>query len=307
MSALDRVVVVLAATILAAPATTRAGEIVALLPATGVNVDAGTLAAAGEVMRGHLVRAGLDVRLVATANPDVEPGPTEAGAAATSVGATRAGAVRLVTLGATLRARFTVYDPSGRQVHYDEMAANAVDDLDATLERLARGYAKGSTAARSADLDTVTQKEAAGVQKAQASSAFGLRLGGVRPTGTLDGGIAATGGGIYWFYDTRAIFIDVAFDGYWAKGTQQYSGGFGGYLPFSKGNLAPYAGAGLRYAWANYGHGSGRGFQPYAEVGLLIGRLSTASIRGQLQWWWNTFENDGMRASGATWNLGVQF
>jgi len=306
MSATSRTAAVLAALLLA-PGAAIAGEIIALLPVTGVNVDAGTLAAAGEVMRGHLGKAGREVRPVATATPDVEPSPVEAGAAARSVGASRAAVVRLVTLGSVLRARLTVYDLSGRQVHGDEMVANAIDDLDPALERLATGYAKGSTAARSADMDTMTQKEAAGVQKAEAARAFGVRLGGLRATNTVDEGLSATGGGIYWIYDTRTFLIDVSVDGFWAKGTQQVATGFGGYLPLSKGNFAPYAGGGLRYAWTSYGHGGGHGFQPYAEVGLLLGRLSSASIRAQVEWWWNTFDNDGKTASGATWNLGVQF
>jgi outer membrane protein W len=84
-------------------------------------------------------------------------------------------------------------------------------------------------------------------------------------------------------------------------------GGFGGYLPLTKGSFAPYAGAGLRYAWTDYGHNASHGFQPYAAAGVLLGRLSSVALRGQFEWWWNTFTNDGKTANGATWNLGVQF
>jgi hypothetical protein len=297
----------LAGLLLVAPSAPRAADVLALLPTTGINVDAGTLAAAGEVLRGHLGRAGFKVRPASTATPDIEASPAQAAAAARMVGAGRAAVLRLVTLGAVLRARLTVYDLAGTQVHNDEMAADAVADLDPALARLAKGYAAGSTAARSAELDTVTQKEAVGVQKVQAASATGFRLGFLRATGTGGGDVTATGAGVYWIYDTRHLLIDVSVDGYWGHHAQQLAAGFGGYLPLSQGNLAPYLGGGLRYAWTSYGHGWGSGIQPALSAGLMIGRLSNVSLRAQMDWWWNAFENGGRNANGPTWSFGVQF
>jgi hypothetical protein len=307
VSKIETTAALLAALFLAAPVAAEAADVIALLPVTGVNVDAGTLAAAGEVMRGHLQKVGLQVRMTSSPTPDQEATPAEAAASAHAAGAGRAAVVRLVLLGTSLRGQLTVYDLSGKQVHADQMAATSVNDLDPVLERLAVGYAKGSTAAKSADIDTVTEKEAAGIKKAEAASAFGVQLGGLRASNTLDAGVSATGGGVYWFYDTRKLFIDVSIEGYWAKGTHHIASGFGGYLPLTKGTFAPYAGAGLRYAWTDYDHGGGHGFQPYVAAGLLLGRLSSVSLRGQLEWWWNTFSNDGKNANGAVWSLGVQF
>jgi hypothetical protein len=303
----SRTAALLAALCLIAPVAAESAEVTALLPVSGVNVDAGTMAAATEVMRGHLQAAGLQVRMATAPTPEVEPTPAEAAAAAKAIGTSRAAVVRLVVLGGTLRAHLTVYDLAGKQVHTDQMAANAVADLDPALERLAKGYAKGTSAAKAADIDTVTEKEAAGVQKAEAAQAFGVKLGGMLATNTVASGVSATGGGIYWFYDTRALFIDVSVEGYWSKGTHHVATGFGGYLPLTKGSFAPYAGAGVRYAWTDYDHGGGHGFQPYAAAGILLGRLSSAALRGQFEWWWNTFSNDGKNANGAVWSLGVQF
>jgi hypothetical protein len=164
-----------------------------------------------------------------------------------------------------------------------------------------------AAAARSAELDPATQQEAAGVQKAQASSATGFRLGGLRATGTGGGDVTATGVGLYWLFDTRALLIDVAVDGYWGHQTQQLTAGFGGYLPLTQGNFAPYLGGGLRYAWASYGHGWGNGFQPYLETGIILGRLSSVSLRAQVDWWWNAFGSGGRNANGPALSLGVQF
>ena len=162
-------------------------------------------------------------------------------------------------------------------------------------------------AARAAEPDAVAPKEEAEVQKVQASGATGLRLGGLRATGTGGGDVTATGVGIYWIYDTRALLIDVAVDGYWGHRTQQLAGGFGGYLPLTQGNFTPYLGGGLRYAWTSYGYGWGNGIQPYLEAGVIVGRLSSVSLRAQFNWWWNAFENGGRKVNGPTGSLGVQF
>jgi hypothetical protein len=165
----------------------------------------------------------------------------------------------------------------------------------------------GAPPAARAGPDTAPPPEAAGVQKVRAASATGLRLGGLRATGTGGGDVSATGVGLYWIFDTRALLIDVAVDGYWGHQTQQLTAGFGGYLPLTQGNFAPYLGGGLRYAWTSYGHGWGNGFQPYLEGGILLGRLSSVSLRAQVDWWWNAFDNGGHHANGPSLALGVQF
>jgi hypothetical protein len=295
------------AALLVSPLAVTAAEPVALPPATGVNVDAGTLAASQEVMRGRLMAQGLDVRLAPGGqDPTLEPTAAEAAAAARAVGAGRAAVLRLVTLGTTMRARLTVYDASsGAVVHNDEMAADAVADLDPALERLAKGYAGGKAASKSADMDTLTVKESQPVPKIQATSSFGFRISGLSPTNTDISDVKGTGGGIYWLYDARALLIDLGFDGYWAEGVHNYSAGFGAYLPLTKRNLAPYVGGGARYAWSDFGRGRGRGFQPYASLGMIFGRLSTAGLRGEVEWWWNSYETGGVQANGVAWKLGV--
>jgi hypothetical protein len=178
--------------------------------------------------------------------------------------------------------------------------------ISALLALLLSGVPFSARAAQ-VKADPSAPQETGGVQKAKAASAFGLRLGGIRAFATVDGDVGANGLGVYWFHDTRSLFIDVSVDGFWATETQQIVAGFGGYLPLTSGDFAPYAGGGLRYAWTRYGHGEGHGFQPYAEVGILLGRYSSVAIRGQIEWWVNTFATDGKTANGGTWNLGVQF
>lgn len=157
-------------------------------------------------------------------------------------------------------------------------------------------------------MDTMTVKESQPVPKVQASSSFGFRIGGIYPQSATAGDQSATGGGFYWLYDSRAYLIDLAFDAYWGKASRTGYAGFGAYYPFTKTNLAPYAGGGVRYAWGDYGASSGRGFQLYGTAGLLVGRLSTAGIRAELEWWANTFDTGpSASANGAAWKVGVYF
>lgn len=294
---------------LAAPGL-AAAEVLALLPATGVNVDEGTLAGAREVLKMHLTRAGVQVVLVpGGADPFTEPTAAEAVAAGRAAGAHRAGVLRLVGLGTILRSTLTVYDvASGQPVHQDDMPADTAADLDPALERLAKGYAKGLAAASVAEIDTVTAKESRPIQRVEAARSFGFRLGLVFPdsTASLD---HATSLGMFWAYDTKDFLVDLAIDAASGKDVHQLLFGFGAYYPFTRTNVAPYAGAGVRYAWVDYGDASpsNHGFQVYAAGGLLVGRLSTVSIRVQAEYWLNTFSNGGEQVSGATVSLGLGF
>ena len=293
---------------LALPGAASAAEVLGLLPATGVNVDEGTLAASREVLRSHLGRAGVQVRPVnAGGDPYQEPSPAEAVAAAKGAGAGRAAVLRVVGLGTVLRSSLTVYDvATGAVVHSDTMAADTAADLDPALERLAKGYAKGSAAASVAEMDTLTAKESRPVQRVEAARSAGFKLGMVWPVSGDTSG-HGTGGGFFWAYDARDFLVDLSFDGAWGDGVKQVTAGFGASLPFSKTNLAPYAGVGLRYAWVTYAGAGGNGFQPYVAGGLIIGRLSTVSIRLQGEYWWNTFTTRGTAVSGAGASLGLGF
>jgi hypothetical protein len=287
------------------PVLTRA-EVIGLLPATGANVDAGTLEAARDVLRAHLEATGRQVRLAA-GDPVREADAREAAAAAQAVGATRAAVLRLSRLGSGLRARLTVYEvPGGRQVHADDMPAGSPDDIDPVLQRLAQGYAAGSRAVAVAEIDTVTGKEATPLNRIPATRGFGLRLGGITPLNP-GGSESGTGGGFFWQYDARSFFVDVSFDGFWGRRYHDVSTGFGAYLPLTRGNVTPYLGAGLRYAWARSEGEWSSGLQPQAVAGVMLGRLTTVQIRAEASWYYATFTNAGRNTNGLLWTVGVVY
>jgi hypothetical protein len=240
-------------------------------------------------------------------DPAREPSPAEAAEGARAAGATRAAVVRIVTLGAVQRARLSVYDAAtGRVVHTDDMPAGSPNDLDPVLERLAKGYAAGSGAARVAEIDTVTDKEARPLNRVTANKSSGLRLGAITPLTPGSQG-TGTGGGYFWLYDARSFLVDVSFDLYFGDRYHDVALGFGAYLPLLKENFTPYLGGGMKYAWTRFGGDHASGLQPYAAVGGLFGRLSTVGVRGEVAWFYDWFKTGGDHANGVLWSIGVYF
>lgn len=284
---------------------------VALLPASGANVDPGTLSAAHEVFRVYVEQAGkYELRVTRLgAVSELEPSPLEAVATAQGVGTNMAAVLRLAQLGSNLHVRLSVYGaPDGQTLWSDSLPAGTPADLDPVLKRLATGWARGVKAASAAEIDTVTEKEAQAQARKEATRQFGFRLGMLRAYGTADGSEpGGRGVGIFWLYDARSFLLDVNADAYWGSQVHNTSFGFGGYLPLLRGEIAPYVGGGLRLAWTEAAGDWNEGFQPYIAGGVIAGRLSTVGMRAEVNWSWNTFENAGARTSLLVGSLGVQF
>lgn len=145
------------ALLIGAPLAAAAESLVLLSP-TGVNVDAGTLAAAQDVLRGQLeMTRRYAVREVPATSDAAEPSAELAARIGREAGAELAAALRLTQLGATLRARLVAWRvEDGKQVHFDELPAASASELDSVLERLALGLATGRPAS------TIPPRAAAG-------------------------------------------------------------------------------------------------------------------------------------------------
>jgi hypothetical protein len=293
-----------------ASSTVLAQEPVALLPASGANVDPGTLSAAHEVFRSYVDQAGTYAVRVTRGGPvvAVEPSPSEAVASASDVGAGQAAVLRLAMLGSNLHVRLTVYAaPDGRTVWTDSLQAGSPADLDPVLKRLATGWSRGTRAAASAEIDTVTDKEAQALNKKQATKQRGLRLGVVKAFDPARDDVTGKGIGTYWLYDARSFLVDVTTDLYWGTHMNNFAIGFGGYVPLTKTDFAPYVGGGLRYAWTRLSGDWNSGFQPYVAGGFILGRISSVGFRAEASWHWNAFETAGERGSLLIGSIAVQF
>jgi hypothetical protein len=286
-------------------------ETIALIPATGSNVDPDHLAAATDILRAYLERTKrfTVVRVAPVAGE--EPSAAQAGEAATSVGAHLAVTLRIARLGNNALARLGAYRQDGVLVHRDELGAASVDDLDPVLARLAEGLAQARPASELAELDTITEREARPRLKRATDALFGLRLASTmalnradpdRRTGT------ASGLSLLWLYDSGQFLADVDL-GFVVSNLEEgrdrdhaVTLGMGIYVPFTKTDLTPYAGGGLAYSWANFGGGGANGLVARAGGGILVGRLSRVVVRLDASWFYSLF-TERERVSGKEVNV----
>jgi hypothetical protein len=283
---------IVAVCVAAIPAAASA-ERVAVMPVSGINIHEGYLAASQDVFRGHLLATG---RYEVVAVPG-DVGATEAGAADSiaqgrQLQANLAAVLHVTRLGSTARVRLTVYSvATGQVVYRDQLAAATPDDIDPVLARMAKGMATGRPAADTADIETVTEREADPLLKRSATSTFGVKLGFVMPQNTPDSDAEAAipGGSVFWLYDVRTFLAEIDFGFHAQGGDGDVWVGLGTYYPFNKENVAPYIGGGLKWIAANYGGEGESGIQLYGSFGVIIGRLSTVQLRGEVSYFANTF------------------
>ncbi len=299
--------------VLLVPSLGRGTETIALLPATGANVSPGELAAATDVLRAKLERTGkFTVILVGTPAEERETTAAEAVRAAREAGAPVAATLRVSRLGAVGLVRFAAYrDGAGAlPAHVDELPAKGVDDLEPALERIAVGFALGRPARSTAEIDTVTEREADPRLYKQRTAArmFGVRLESSFVVDRAGGGTGALSGlGLAWQYDARSFIADVGLDAQWSQTLDlAYRGhrdwlfglGIGVYYPFSRGDAVPYVGAGASYVWENLGGDGAHGLALRGGLGLILGRLSTVQVRVDAGYQVNTFtESDALGQS----------
>jgi hypothetical protein len=272
------------------PTTT---EKLALLPVTGTNVHPGYLEAARDIMKDHLLQTGrYNVISVAGESGSVEASPDQAVARGRDAGAALAVVVHLARLSGTGRVRLIAYRvPGGELAHSDSIAiSGGPDDLDPALKRLAVGMATGKQAGQTADIESVTQKDADPYLKQTATKMFGLRLDALvafnRP---VDGAATRPGIGVFWMYDARSFLGEIALDVFPADAGTSFSVGLGGYYPFSRENFTPYVGTAASYAFFDLGGAGASGIRLAPVFGVLFGRLSTVQFRGELGYFINTF------------------
>ncbi len=275
-----------------ASADALAMEKLALLPVTGTNVHPGYLEAARDILKDHLLATG-HYNVISVAGEPGEATPDQAVASGREAGADLVVAVHLARLSGTGRVRLVAYRvSSGALVHADSIGiSGGPDDLDPALKRLAVGLATGQQAGQTADIESVTQREADPMLRQSASKIFGLRLDTLvafnRPTDDQVGAIP--GVGVFWMYDARSFLGEVAVDAYTSDAGSGFSVGIGGYYPFSRNNFTPYVGTAVSYSIVDFGGSGASGIRLAPVAGMLFGRLSTVQFRGELGYFFNTF------------------
>jgi hypothetical protein len=280
-------------TLCASPATWAAPRVVALLPSSGDNVDPTILRATRDILKEHLQRTGAYTVLEPSGAPTAEE-PTAAQAAkeASALGAEQAIALRLIHFGTSARVRLSAISAStGQVVYWDSIViTGGPEELDPVIQRLVHAFLIGKPVRDSAEIDTVTEKEGNNLTRRTANKSFGVRLFTLLPFNTPgDSFTALPGGGLFWLYDARSWMADIAFDIGGANGHASLDGAIGGYYPLLREDFTPYIGGVVRWAYINLGGQGAGGIMLQPTAGVLLGRLSSVQLRGEVGYFFDLF------------------
>jgi hypothetical protein len=280
---------------LSSPAAHAAGQRVAVLPMSGVNIHPGYLEAARDIFKDHLMGTGAFYVIGVPGHPpDHELTPDEALGMARALQADLVATMHIVHLSGTARVRLTVLRASDGSIAYTDgmTTAGGPDDLDPVMKRLAIGFATGKPVGQTGEIDTVTQKEADPYLKQTATRVFGLRLAAAVPFGRSSGDTTtATGLGLFWLYDAREFMAEIWGDFFTSSADRasMFDIGIAGYYPFSKKNVTPYLGAGAAWSASNFGGNGASGLRLNPTFGILMGRLWSVQIRGEVGYFFNLY------------------
>lgn len=271
----------------------RAAERMAILPFSGTNVHPGYLQAAQELLRDHLAVSGrYQLMSVGGEPPTVELTTDEVVQAGQTAGSELVVAGHIVRLQSLVRMRVTVYRvATGQQVFSDSMAGSGgPDQLDPVLRRLAASIVSGKPAKDNAEIDSVTESESEAYMKKAATRVFGLKLGMLAPL-SRPGNDASVGPmlGIFWLYDARTFLGEIFLDLATKDNLHAFNVGLAAYHPFERGDSTPYVGGGVAWSAVDFGGQGQSGLRAHGAVGMLLGRLSTVQIRGELGYFVNLF------------------
>ncbi len=286
-------------------------QTVAVLPVTGDNISPEILSASYDILKDHLQRAGV-YTVVEPARPAPMPPPpagvpgappavvtmpeptaAEAAQLGASVGAELAVVVRVTHFGNSARLRLTAYSTGTAQVAYwDSILINGgPDELDVSIQRLVNGMKTGKPVRDSAEIDTVTSKESMALNRREANRSFGVRITSLLPFNQAGNSFEPlTAGGLFWLYDARSWMADVAVDIGGGSGSRFFmDAAIGAYYPLLREDFTPYIGGQIRWAEMQLGGSGAGGVTLQPTFGILLGRLSSAQIRVEAGYFFNTF------------------
>jgi hypothetical protein len=285
-------------------------QVVAVLPPTGDNIAPELLRAARDLLKDQLSRTGIYTVLEPAVPPPPPPPPgtppgylapafteeppaADAARLGASVGAELAIVLRLTHFGGSAKLRMTAYSTGTAQVVYWDsiLIAGGPDELDVAIQRLVHGMQTGKPVRESAELETVTDKETMSLNRREANRSFGVRLTELLPFNAAGPDFQpVTAGGLVWLYDARAWMADIAVDiGGGAENRFFIDAAIGAYYPFLREDFTPYLGAQIRWAEMTLGGQGASGLVLQPTFGILLGRLSSVQIRGEVGYFFNTF------------------
>jgi hypothetical protein len=240
----------------AAPALASSTPQMLVLPLRTIGVSDTTATVVGDLLQGELEGHGVTVFPASRLSADTPRGESAcddaacASAAASSYEVSRVVYGSLSRLGGKIILRVRALKAGEATPYYtDQLTSTTEEDLDAVVRRVADGLAAGRPNAEHATVETVTQQETQEPRRRASRSGVGVRAGFIYPISDSYAGLdRLTSLRLAWKYETRDYFIDstpvLGFS--WRSGCVEWTV-LDLFLAriFGRGDLAPYAGAGL--------------------------------------------------------------
>lgn len=202
----------------------------------------------------------------------------------------------------------------GKIVWSDVLKAASLDDLDPILRLLSKALGTKNKASMMEDIYSVSDYETNELSKKDASSTFGISIGGVHTFHTdLDQNFSS-GFGAKISYDLRDLILDVNGEFYFGE-IDVIDLNLSALFPLSQGRRSPFVGGGLGYGShkmssnENSLNSSQRsaGLLAYAHAGYIFSRTSNVHLRATLSAYSATYEIANQVPFGLGFNLALSF
>jgi hypothetical protein len=243
--------------VLAAASSTAFSSPQALvLPLRTLGVSDTTASVVGDLLQGELESRGLAMFPASQLAADIPRGATACDDAACATAAAQSYGVPQVVYGSLSRLgdkiilRVRALKAGESTPYYtDQLTSTTEEDLDAVVRRVADGIAAGRRNAQHATVETVTEQESLEPRRRASRSGVGVRAGFIFPDGDSYAGLDRLASvRLSWKYETRDYFVETtpALGFAWRSDSVEWTV-FDLFMAriFSKGDFAPYAGAGI--------------------------------------------------------------
>ncbi len=202
----------------------------------------------------------------------------------------------------------------GNLVWSDVLKAASMDDLDPILILLAKSLGTKNKASELEDIYSVSQFETNELTKKDATSTFGIFLGGFQTFHSSANQNFSSGFGAKISYDLRDLILDINGEFYFGE-IEMYDINLSALYPFTQGRKSPFLGGGLGYGKHTIdldnttynGSVSNSGLLVYGHAGYIFSRTSNVQLRGTVSVYSATYEVDNEVPFGMGFNLTLSF
>jgi hypothetical protein len=196
----------------------------------------------------------------------------------------------------------------------DLLKAASLDDLDPILILLSKALGTQTKASEMEDIYSVSEFETNELTKKEASSSFGIYIGGVQTFFSGVGQNFSSGFGGKISYDLRDLILDINGEFYLGE-IDILNINLAALYPFSQGKKSPFVGGGLGYGNHSipnkdpnlFGRESESGLQGYVHGGYIFNRTSNVQLRATVTAYSAMYKLEGQVPFGLGFNLGVSF